>query len=139
MGQQINGKIFMFVAAAVLAGCAANPPAGTTAPRAPVAAAAPAPAASAAATATAKPAAAAKGIKAGSGYRRVVKNGTEYFCRREGMTGSRTEVQETCLTQAQLEKVQNDSQDLVRRLESVPGQSGGMDSNGGTTNSVMGR
>jgi hypothetical protein len=135
MGQRFDGKLILFTAAILMAGCAANPPAATTAPRAPVAAAAPA----VSAAATAKPAAAPKGVRAGSAYRRVVKNGTEYFCRRESMTGSRTEVQETCLTQAQLDKVQNDSQDLVRRLEGVPGQVGGMDSNGGTTNSVMGR
>jgi len=137
MGQRFDGKLFLFTAAIVMTGCAANPPAGPSAPGAPVVVAAPV--ASAAAATSAKPAAAQNGVKAGSGYRRIVKNGTEYFCRREAITGSRTETQQTCLTQAQMDRAQNDSQDMIRRLESLPGQSGGMDSSGGVTNSAMGR
>ena len=51
-------------------------------------------------------------------YRRVVKNGVEYFCRREGVTGSRVQSVTTCLTKAQLAAEVANNQEIMRRFQS---------------------
>ncbi|MBX5462645.1 MAG: hypothetical protein IRZ28_16335 [Steroidobacteraceae bacterium] len=53
-------------------------------------------------------------------YRRVVKNGEEYFCRREGVTGSRVQSVMTCLTKAQLAAEVANNQEIMRRFQSGP-------------------
>jgi hypothetical protein len=47
------------------------------------------------------------------GYRRVVANGQELFCRYEAATGSNIK-QEVCVTRAQLENQQNDAQNALQ-------------------------
>ena len=130
MSKRIHGGFFVFAAASALAGCAATAPVNTSVK-----------ATQSASTSgsASKPVAAADDKKSAKGYRQVTKNGVEYFCRREPVTGSRTEVVDTCLTKAQMDSMTDSGQDLVRRLNGVPGGMPGADSNGGTTNSVMGR
>jgi hypothetical protein len=124
MRRQINGSLFVFAAESVLAACASNAPVSADGKASP--------------SASTPTAAGEKDPNAGSGYRRVTKNSQQYFCKREGVTGSRTEVAETCLTQAQMDAARNNSQDLLRRLQNVPGNMSTGDGNGGATNSVMG-
>lgn len=53
-------------------------------------------------------------VKSGEpGYRTVVRDGQEYFCRTEAVTGSRVSVREVCLTRRQMEQAQED----VRRMQ----------------------
>lgn len=100
---------FVIGAVSVLAACAAQPQAGS----APAASAAPA-----AVALTSGQAATSDSKKLPtSGYRRVVKDGTEYFCKRETATGSRTQVFDQCLTEAQLTAMRDGSQDFVRRQQ----------------------
>jgi hypothetical protein len=127
-------SLVVFAIASTLVACAATEPAvkndsatasvGTSAP-----------AAAAAAAATPRD----KGKKAGSGYRQLTRNGQEVFCRREPVTGSRTETVETCLTKAQLDASIADSQDALRRIQAVPGSIPGMDSSGGQQMGAMSR
>jgi hypothetical protein len=56
----------------------------------------------------------------GPSYRRIVRDGQEYFCRRQVVTGSRLKPKETCLTAAQIEEQRLRSQDFLR---SAPGAS----------------
>lgn len=58
-------------------------------------------------------------------YRRVTRNGEEYYCKRQKVTASLTRVVETCLTAAQLEAQRNDAQDYVNKTQGVPGQTAG--------------
>ena len=124
----ITRALVPVAAASLLVACAANPPAAATAPVAkPVAA-------PAVAAAAAKP---AKKLNGGVDYRKIVKSGVEYFCRKETPTGSRTNATETCLTQAQMDAAQRNSKDLVERLQQVPGTPSGPGGSGGAYNSVM--
>src|SRR5690349_14195220 len=59
--------------------------------------------------------------KVPSGYRAVVKNGVEYYCTKEPVTGSRTETFERCLTEAQMIALREGGQDFLRRQQSRPG------------------
>ena len=47
------------------------------------------------------------------GYRTVVRDGQEYFCRTEAITGSRVSMRDVCLTRRQMEQAQED----VRRMQ----------------------
>ena len=123
----ITRALVPVAAAALLAACAANPPAAATGPVAK-------PVAAPAAAAAAKP---AKKLNGGVDYRKIVKSGVEYFCRKETPTGSRTNATETCLTQAQMDAAQRTSKDLVERLQQVPGTPSGPGGSGGAYNSVM--
>ena len=95
MTRQNFARLFLAAAVSTLAACAANEPVKQAA----TAAASTSPSATAAAPAGAP----GKSTPPGFGYRRMTKDGVEYFCRREGVTGSRTEKAETCQTQAQIE------------------------------------
>jgi hypothetical protein len=114
-------SLVVLMGATALTACASQGPAtspGTGTGHASVAATAPA--------AGAAPAAATKitdSTKIPSGYRRVVMNGQERFCRREPVTGSRAQVPEVCLTKAQLDAESDGSQDFMHRMQQ-----------GGTTN-----
>ena len=111
---------------ALLAGCAAAP---TTA------ASAPAVKPAAATAAAGQPASRAGGVD----YRKVVRNGVDYFCRKETPTGSRTNATETCLTQAQIDAAQKNSTDLVSRQLQIPGTPSGPGGSGGAYNNVLTR
>ena len=80
---QISKGLLVVACASALAACASKPPVNSAVP----------------ATASASAPAASPVPK---GYRRVVKRGTEYFCRTEGVTGSHTLKNEVCLTQDEL-------------------------------------
>jgi hypothetical protein len=123
----ITRALVPVAAASLLAACAANPPAAATGPVAK-------PVAAPAVAAAAKP---AKKLNGGVDYRKIVKSGVEYFCRKETPTGSRTNATETCLTQAQMDAAQRNSKDLVERLQQVPGTPSGPGGSGGAYNSVM--
>ena len=56
-----------------------------------------------------------------TGYRKVTKNGVEYFCSRETLTGSRTDTQVRCLTAEQLAAVREGAQDMLRRQQAHVG------------------
>lgn len=102
-------RIPALLAATVLAACASNPPA--QAPEAaPAAISAPAPAVAAASAGNAE-------TPKMFGYRRKVQNGEEFFCKNEGVIGSRVKVIEVCLTQAQMQAVRDKSQDDLRRMQ----------------------
>jgi len=67
------------------------------------------------------------------GFTRVVRNGTEYFCHKENVTGSRMEKHETCLTQAQMDAQRAAGVDFTEQVQgmgtrapptSTPGQGG---------------
>ena len=106
--------LFVITAASVLAACASQTPvkpAGLATTAAPAAAGAGAPSTTALAS-----------DKTPTGYRRVVKNGVEYFCSREGYTGSRTETFQQCLTKAQLTALRERDQDFVRRQQNHVGE-----------------
>jgi hypothetical protein len=57
-----------------------------------------------------------------SGYRKVVKDGVEYFCSRDGYTGSRVDNSVKCLTKEQLAAVREGAQDMMRRQQGHVGQ-----------------
>jgi hypothetical protein len=80
---QITKGLLVVACASALAACASKPPANSAAP-----------AAANASTPAASP--------VPKGYRRVVKGGTEYFCRTQGVTGSHTVKNEICLTHDEL-------------------------------------
>ena len=103
------GGLFIIAAATVLAACASQAPVS--------------PAGSAATAGAGAPSTAALASnKTPSGHRRVVRNGVEYFCAREGVTGSRTETFERCLTQAQLTALREKDQDFLRRQQNHVGE-----------------
>lgn len=52
----------------------------------------------------------------GNEYRTVVRDGQEYLCRTEAVTGSRVSTRETCRTRRQIEQAQDD----VRRMQTPP-------------------
>ncbi len=67
------------------------------------------------------------------GFTRVVRNGTEYYCHKENVTGSRMEKHETCLTQAQIDAQRAAGVDFTEQVQSMgtptpptstPGQGG---------------
>ena len=67
------------------------------------------------------------------GFTRVVRNGNEYFCHRETVTGSRMEKHEVCLTQAQIDEQREKGVDFLQQVQqmgtrtpptSTPGQGG---------------
>jgi len=108
-------------AAAALLGACASAPSAT-----------PKPVAAVAATPT-------KANNIAVGYRRVMRGGEEYFCKKEPVTGSRTDTNETCLTQAQMDAAQKNTQDMLQRLQQNPGTPSGPGGAGGAYNNVMTR
>ena len=56
------------------------------------------------------------------GYRRMTKDGQDYICRRETATASRTEIVETCQTQAEFEEATKNGQSFLQGLQSTPVQ-----------------
>ncbi len=106
--RQIKAFVILTAAAGLVA-CASHAPAPAPAP-APAAAAG---AGRAAAPATALAAQQKQTPTDFPGYRRVVANGKEMFCRNDVVTGSLIK-QRTCVTRAQLEAMQKDSQQFLK-------------------------
>jgi hypothetical protein len=120
--RQIAGFLTALAGAAALVACATP----ASAPPAAVAANAPAIApvnAPAPATASNAPAVSATDKAAiPYGYERVVLgNGEERFCRNDLITGSRTQHQKVCLTMAQLQASEKDSQDFINNVQAHGG------------------
>jgi hypothetical protein len=116
MNIRISGAIFVVAAVSALAACASKSPANPP---------------SAAATSS---------QETYGGYRRVMRNGEEYFCKRENFTGSRTQVIEKCLTKAQMTAQRETAQSLLRNVQNGPGDAPQPDPNGaypGVNNPVM--
>jgi len=105
-GMRQTTTFVMLSLAAVLAACASHAPVPATA------------------TGTSQAVAPAPALAAGQqqhpssfdGYRRVVVNGQERFCQLTDVQGSRIK-QEICLTRAQVEAAQVDSQRLLQEIE----------------------
>ena len=109
---------------AALAACAGQPPQ----PSSPTATAA-----TSSSTATGQDLAGSKSSTVPYGFTRVVRNGNEYFCHRENVTGSRMEKHEVCLTQAQIDEQREKGVDFLQQVQemgtrtpptSTPGQGG---------------
>jgi hypothetical protein len=87
------------------------------------------------ADAPAATAAAATATPATAGRRATTRNGEQVYCKRELLTGSRTQSIETCLTAAQLEQQRNNVDAMMRRAQET--RAGGGDGSGGRFNNVM--
>ncbi len=74
--------------------------------------------------------------EAEAGYRVVNRKGEQLYCKREVVTGSRTNVAETCLTAAQMEKQRNNTDTTLRTLQDM--NNGRQEASNGTYNNVMG-
>jgi hypothetical protein len=97
--RQIRTEFWLVAAAAALTACASHRPENSTAT---TSASGKAPAADASAPNTAK-------TTVPKGYRLVVKQGNEYFCRTQAVTGSHTLRTEICVTQDELDADRNHS------------------------------
>jgi hypothetical protein len=106
MTKALTGRLLVAAAVSALAACAAPAP-QTDAP------------------AASGVTAVGQASKSSADYRRVTRNGQEYYCKRQKVTASLTRVVETCLTAAQLEAQRNDAQDYVNKVQGVPGQPAG--------------
>jgi hypothetical protein len=123
MSVNLKMGLFSLAVASVLAACASAPP--------PAAPAAPARAA------VASTAAPGKAATADAEFKRVQRGGKELFCKREAITGSRTNVQETCLTESELAAYHENAQRILRDMAGGAERKTQTDSGGGRTNSVM--
>ena len=99
----VKSRFFVLAAVVAFAVCVAKGPAG-------------------AAETTAAESAKEKKSSIDRSYRRVVKNGKEFFCRREAVTGSRMQKTDICLTQEQMKDLQEHSQEYLRSAQN-PAQS----------------
>jgi hypothetical protein len=91
----------------------------------------------------AQAAAASDSKRAGSygDYRVVKRGGVEIFCKRELVTGSRTNMTETCLTEQQMEAQRNGNDEFLRRVQDMSNTAPGTNPSGEYNNvmSPMGR
>jgi hypothetical protein len=112
------------LAAAVLTACATGPTASK-----PAAAAT----ASAATGTAASPASAGNAAAGGitSGYTLVHKDGADFYCKKEKVTGSRTRTTDVCYTLAQLEAKQRGVDTLIQGMRDTSPQQSGADGMGG--------
>lgn len=138
----IKGAVIVAAVAAV-AGCAASGAANSSAAASSNKPARPSPSAQEASlriTAYGRPSAAQKKRKRSvaqaaatkniGDYKRVTKDGVDYFCRKEKVTGSRATTIEQCLTEAQMTAMREDGQSLLRDVQRNPGNMPMPDSSG---------
>ncbi len=71
------------------------------------------------------------------GFQLVVQKGEEYYCKRELITGSRTNTRDICLTKAQMEAQRNGTEDYLKRMRDSPVNTQGRDGSGGRYNNVF--
>ena len=73
------------------------------------------------------------------GYRRVMVNGQERFCKSDTFTGSRAKKEEICLSRAQMDSLQDSSRDFIQGVQRAgavnpnpctPGAAGAMSNRG---------
>ena len=121
MGTGIRDTFIAASMLALLAACATKPPAQPAA-----AAAKPAPLSAAAAN------------KRLSGYTAKQRGDKVVYCKKELVTGSRTNATETCMTEEEMERARRGDLDLVRRLDENGGVSkGASNAQGGAVKDVM--
>jgi hypothetical protein len=135
MSSQIYGRFLVIAAASALAACASTAPSpDSTTSKANLAVASNQAAVSEASSplGTSGPA-----LKPGNGYRKITKNGETYYCKKEVVTGSRTNAQVSCLTQEEMTALSQNGQDLLNGIRSVPGSQGSVDARGGMQNSAV--
>jgi hypothetical protein len=72
-----------------------------------------------------------------TGYRKITKNGVDYYCSRDTLTGSRTDSQVRCLTEAQLAAVREGAQDMLRRQQGHVGEQSSSANPGGAPYSAV--
>ena len=65
-------------------------------------------------------------------YRRVVKNGVEYFCQKEAVTGTHLQRNDICYTKEQMKKMEEASQAATRDMQK-PAYDGTAQNNGAGT------
>ncbi|MFM1886971.1 MAG: hypothetical protein RL026_2128 [Pseudomonadota bacterium] len=70
-------------------------------------------------------------------YKPVQRGDVTVYCRREILTGSRTQTIETCLTAKQLEAEQNRTRSLLRDLQDMSNGKRQADGTGAVPNNVM--
>lgn len=73
------------------------------------------------------------------GFQLVVQKGEEYYCKRELITGSRTNTRDVCLTKAQMEAQINGTQDYLKRMQDATNGSDSRQNPNGTYNSAITR
>jgi len=71
------------------------------------------------------------------GFQLVVQKGQEYYCKRELITGSRTNTRDICLTKAQMEAQRAGTEDYLKRMRDSPVDNTQRDGSGGRYNSVV--
>ena len=118
----VTGFLILVGASALVAStlASADTPASQTSASASSAASQSSSASQSSASATAS-ASAPKKTPIPSGYRRVVTNGEEKFCRTDPVPGSRAERVEVCRTAEQLKADAERSQDYLQRVQSTGG------------------
>ncbi len=102
--KQVTGCL-LAMTTSMLVACAANPPAAPT----------PTTHETAAAAASAAPP--KSDFKIPAGYRQAMINGQERFCRKSVVTGSRVSNGEVCLTAAQLQAQQEQSESALQGMQ----------------------
>lgn len=73
------------------------------------------------------------------GFQLVVQKGEEYYCKRELITGSRTNTRDVCLTKAQMEAQISGTQDYLKRMQDATNGSDSRQNPNGTYNSAITR
>lgn len=71
------------------------------------------------------------------GFQLVVQKGEEYYCRRELITGSRTNTRDVCLTKAQMEAQRSGTEDYLKRMRDSPVDNPERDGSGGRNNTII--
>ena len=71
------------------------------------------------------------------GFQLVVQKGEEFYCKRELITGSRTNTRDICLTKAQMEAQRNGTEDYLKRMRESPVDTTQRDGSGGRYNSIL--
>jgi hypothetical protein len=73
------------------------------------------------------------------GFQLVLQKGEEYYCKRELITGSRTNTRDVCLTKAQMEAQINGTQDYLKRMQDATNGTDSRSNPNGTYNSAITR
>jgi hypothetical protein len=73
------------------------------------------------------------------GFQLVVQKGEEYYCKRELITGSRTNTRDVCLTKAQMQAQINGTQDYLKRMQDATNGTDSRSNPNGTYNSAVTR